>query len=156
MNVAKTAAYLFLPLAVVAMGSGEIWGQSAGPGKQWRQGVSRDTETRVGSAAKWRHQEGSGQCSPNGIPVLELVTPPKHGTVRFVTTDVGVPKGSGCVNSICGQAVFYRPDSGFVGRDQFTYSVPAEPTAFNWLGSPPGTKTVILSVGDRNQRAPTR
>jgi hypothetical protein len=46
--------------------------------------------------------------------------PPKHGTVRFVATDIGAPPGSGCSNSVYGQAVLYRPNPGFVGDDQFT------------------------------------
>jgi hypothetical protein len=105
----------------------------------------------VSSASRWRYREGEGQvqCSPNGIPALELVTPPKHGTVRFVLADLGVPKGSGCINSVYGQAVMYRPDAGFVGRDQFTYNVPNDPMAFVHLGRPPGPWTVFVTVRDK-------
>jgi hypothetical protein len=83
------------------------------------------------------------------IPVLELVTPPKHGTVRFVATDIGVPRGSGCSNSVYGQAVLYHPVSGFVGEDQFTYNSPDDPTAMLWTARP-GLKTVIITVHDEN------
>jgi len=150
MNVAKTAIYLVPLLLVTVMPPAQSWGQSGAPGTRLRSVVPRDTETMVNSASKYRVQEGSGQCSPNGIPALEVVTPPEHGTVRFVTTDVGIPKGSGCSNSIYGQGVFYRPDPGFVGRDRFTYNVPDDPTAFIRLGPPPGPWTVIVTVRDQH------
>jgi hypothetical protein len=76
--------------------------------------------------------------------------PPKHGTVRFVAADLGIPKGSGCINSVYGQAVMYRPDPGFVGRDQFTYNVSADPMAFVHLGRPAGPQTVLVTVRDKN------
>jgi hypothetical protein len=150
MNVAKAAVCLLLPWLVALTVPGQVRGQSGGPGTQLRRSIPRDIETMVGSAVKYRVQEGSGQCSPNGIPELELVTPPKHGNVRFVTTDVGIPRGSGCSNSIYGQGVFYRPDPGFVGRDRFTYNVPDDPTAFIRLGPPPGPWTVIVTVRDQH------
>jgi hypothetical protein len=150
MNVAKTAAYLLLPLFVMA--PGQVWGQSGSPGTKLRRSVPRDTETMVSSASRWRYREGEGQvqCSPNGIPALELVTPPKHGTVRFVTADLGVPRGSGCINSVYGQAVLYRPDPGFVGKDQFSYNVPYDPMAFVHLGRPAGPRTVFVTVRARD------
>ena len=152
MNVSKTAVYLLLVLLVTATVPGEVWGQSGAPGTKLRRVVLRDTETMVSSASQWRYREGEAQeqCTPNGIPALELVTPPKHGTVRFVFADLGVPKGSGCINSVYGQAVMYRPDPGFVGRDQFTYNVPDDPTAFVHLGPPPGPWPVIVTVRDKN------
>jgi hypothetical protein len=152
MNAAKTAAYLLLPLLVTAIVPDPVWGQSGAPGTKLRRVVPPDTETMVASASQWRYREGEGQqqCSPNGVPALELVTPPRHGTVRFVYADLGIPKGSGCINSVYGQAVMYRPDPGFVGRDQFTYTVPTDPTAFNYLGRPPGRWTVFVTVHDKN------
>jgi hypothetical protein len=81
------------------------------------------------------------------------VTPPKHGTVRFVTTDVGAPRGSGCTNSVYGQAVLYHPDAGFVGEDQFTYNSPADATAFEHVGPPSGLRTVIVTVRDQTTLA---
>jgi hypothetical protein len=103
----------------------------------------------VGAASRWRYQGGPGLCSTRNIPVLELVTPPKHGAVRFVTTDVGVPRGSGCSNSVYGQAVLYQPAPGFVGEDQFTYKAPDDPVVMDWT-RPPGLKTVIVTVRDQN------
>jgi hypothetical protein len=130
---------------------GQVWGQSDAPGTKLRRVVQRDTETMVASASQYRYQEGAAyqQCTPNGIPALQLVKPPKHGTVRFVVADLGIPNGSGCTNSVYGQAVMYRPDPGFVGRDRFTYSVPVDPTAFVHLGPPPGPWTVIVTVPDK-------
>ena len=152
MNVAKTAVCLLLPWLVAVTVPGQVRGQSGGPGTQLRRSIPRDTETMVCSASQFRYREGAAQmqCSPNGIPALELVTPPKHGTVRFVFADLGVPKGSGCINSVYGQAVMYRPDPGFVGRDRFTYNVPNDPTAFIHLGPPPGPWTVFVTVRDKH------
>jgi hypothetical protein len=116
-----------------------------------RRAVLRDTERMVASASQYRIHEGEGNqlCTSNGVPALELVTPPKHGTVRLVLADLGIPKGSGCKNSVYGQAVMYRPDPGFIGRDRFTYNVPVDPTAFIRLGPPPGPWTVFVKVRDK-------
>jgi len=152
MNVSKTTVYLLLPLLVTVIVPGHVWGQSDAPGTKLRRVIPSDTETMVSSASRWRYHEGEGQrqCSPNGIPALELVTPPQHGTVRFVFADLGVPKGSGCINSVYGQAVLYRPNPGFVGKDRFTYNVPVDPMAFEHLGRPPGPWTVFVIVRNKN------
>jgi hypothetical protein len=149
MNAVKTAVCLLL-LAMV-MVPGQVWGQSDAPGTKLRRVVVRDTETMVASASQYRTHEGEGYqlCTPNGVPALQLVEPPKHGTVRFVVADLGIPKGSGCKNSVYGQAVMYQPAPGFVGRDRFTYNVPVDPTAFIRLGPPPGPWTVIVKVRDK-------
>ena len=154
MTGAKAAVYLLLPLLVGVMTPGQIRGQAEAPQTTLRRSVPRDAETMVGSAARWRPvTSGSSMCSTRSIPVLELVTPPTHGTVRFVTTDVGVPRGSGCSNSVYGQAVLYNPAPGFVGEDQFTYNSPADPMSFNHVGPPPGLRTVIVTVRDQNALA---
>jgi len=152
MNVSKTAVYLLLPLLVTVIVPGHVWGQSDAPGTKLRRVIPSDTETMVSSASRWRYHEGEGQrqCSPNGIPALELVTPPQHATVRFVFADLGVPKGSGCINSVYGQAVLYPPNPGFVGKDRFTYNVPVDPMAFEHLGRPPGPWTVFVIVRNKN------
>ena len=151
MNAAKTAGCLLLLLFVMVMVPGQACGQSDVPGTKLRRVVPRDTETMVASASQYRTHEGEGYqlCTPNGVPALELVEPPKHGSVRFVVADLGIPKGSGCKNSVYGQAVMYRPDAGFVGRDRFTYKVPGDPTAFVRLGPPPGPWTVFVKVRDK-------
>ena len=97
MNVAKTAVYLLLLLLVTVMVPGHVWGQSDAQGTKLRRVVPPDTETMVSSASQWCYREGEGQrqCSPNGIPALELVTQPQHGTVRFVYADLGHPKRVG-------------------------------------------------------------
>ena len=148
MSAAKTAVWLLL--LVMVMVPGQVYGQSDASGTKLRRVVLRDIETMVASASQYRTHEGEGYqlCTPNGVPALELVTPPKHGTVRFVVADLGVPKGSGCKNSVYGQAVMYRPDSGFVGRDRFVYNVPVDPTAFVRLGPPPGQWTIFVMVRD--------
>jgi hypothetical protein len=151
MNAAKTTGCLLLLLLVMVMVPGQACGQSDAPGTKLRRVVPRDTETMVASASQYRIREGEGyqQCTPNGVPALELLTPPKHGAVRFVVADLGIPKGSGCMNSVYGQAVMYRPSPCFVGRDEFTYRVPVDPTAFVRLGPPPGSWTVFVNVRDK-------
>ena len=47
-----------------------------------RRYVPRYTETRVGQQASRRDSGGSGYCTTNFIPILELLTPSKHCTVR--------------------------------------------------------------------------
>ena len=143
MRVSKTAVYLLLLLLVTALAPVHVWGQSSAPGTKLRGSVLR---------ARWRYHEGEAQiqCTPNGIPALELMSPPKHGTVRFVDADLGIPKGSGCINSVYGKAVFYRPDPGYVGKDRFVYNIPDDPMAFTHLGRPSGPWTVFVTVRDKN------
>ena len=148
MQVANTAVFLLLSWLVTVMVPGQVLGQGerqAETSGTLRRNVPRDAETMVSSAVRYRYQGGPGLCSTRYIPALELVTPPMHGKVRFVTTDIGVPRGSGCSNSVYGQAVLYHPNPGFVGEDQFTYESPDDPMAMNWTGRP-GLKTVILTV----------
>ena len=151
MGVIK-ATLCLLGILTIVVPPTQVWGQSGAPGTKLRRVVPPDTETMVSSASQYRTREGEGyqQCTPNGIPALELVTPPKHGTVRFVVAELGVPKGSGCMNSVYGQAILYRPAPGFIGRDRFTYDVPADPTAFVRLGPPPGPWTVFVTVRNTN------
>ena len=146
MNAIKAAVCLVLP--VLAMAPADVYAQSDGTGTKLRRVVPRDTEMMVASAAQWRTHEGEAQrqCIVNGVPALELVTPPQHGTVRFVYADLGIPKGSGCINPVYGQAVMYRPDPGFVGKDRFTYHVPSDPTAFEHYGRPAGEWSVFVTV----------
>jgi len=147
--VAKSAVYLMMLLSVAVVFLVQARGQGAPQETTYRRSVPPDAETMVGSAARWRSQGGQGLCSTRNIPVLELVTPPKHGAVRFVTTDIGVPRGSGCINSVYGQAVLYQPAPGFVGEDQFTYKSPDDPVVMLWTRVP-GLKTVIVTVRDQN------
>ena len=151
MGVIK-ATLCLLGILTIVVPPTQVWGQSGAPGTKLRRLVPPDTETMVSSASRWRYREGEGQrqCSPNGNPVLELMSPPKHGTVRFVDADLGIPKGSGCINSVYGKAVLYRPNPGFVGKDRFTYNVPADPMAFEHLGRPPGPWTVFITVREKN------
>src|SRR6516225_2274698 len=131
MHVSKTAVYLLLLLLVTALAPVHVWGQSGAPGTKLRASVLRDTETMVASASTWRYREGEAQvqCTPNGIPALELVSRPST-VLCDLHTDLGIPKGSGCINSVYGKAVYYRPDPGYLGTDQFVYVIPADPMAF--------------------------
>ena len=94
MRVSKTAVYLLVLLLLTAIVPVHVWGQSGAPGTKLRASVLRDTETMVASASRWRYREGEAQvqCTPNGIPALELLRPPKHGTVRFSDADLGILK----------------------------------------------------------------
>ena len=141
MNAAKTNRCLLLLLFVMVMVPGQAFGQSDAPGTKLRRVVPRDRETMVAAASQYRTHEGEGYqlCTPNGVPALELVTPPKHGSVRFVVADLGIPKGSGCINSVYGKAVLYRPNPGYVGKDKFIYNVPADPMTFDLAGTTTGT-----------------
>ena len=151
--VAKSPVYLLILVSAVVVLPVQALGQGGPQETTYRRSVPRDAETMVGSAARWRHREGAGLCNTWYIPTLELVTPPKHGTVRFVTTDVGAPRGSGCTNSVYGQAVLYQPAPGFVGEDQFTYNNPPDPMAFEHVGPPSGLRTVIVTVRDQTTLA---
>jgi hypothetical protein len=91
-------------------------------------------ETRVAASAMWHIKGGNGRCETRGYPNLTIVTPPSHGTVRFVQGDIGIPEGSGCRNSVYGLSVVYTPAPGFEGQDQFTFNSPREAMGFDWVG----------------------
>jgi len=112
-----------------------------------RRTVPPNVETRVDSTAMWHIKGGNGRCSSRGTPTLEITAAPMHGAVRFDTADVGIPKGSGCRNSVYGLVILYTPAPGFVGQDQFTLNRVRDPMAFNWVGLPPGPRTFIITVG---------
>lgn len=116
---------------------------------EMRRAVAPNVESRVGSTAMWHIKGGNGRCESRGTPTLEIVAPPMHGTVRFDTADVGIPKGSGCSNSVYGTVILYTPAPGFVGQDQFTLNRVRDPMAFNWIGLPPGPRTFIVTVGNK-------
>ena len=109
--------------------------------------VPPNVESKVGSAAMWHIKGGNGRCSARGTPTLDITVPPKHGTVRFVTGDVGIPEGSGCSNSVYGRMILYTPAPGFIGQDQFTYNSVRDAMAFNWVERhPPGLRTLVITV----------
>jgi hypothetical protein len=110
--------------------------------------VQSGAETMVASFSGYRTGASGSLCSEYNVPALQIVEPPKHGTVRMDTI-LTIPKGSGCSNPIHGQGVFYRSADGYIGQDQFAYHYPDNPTAFDWLGGPPGNRTVLLTVRAR-------
>jgi hypothetical protein len=115
------------------------------PGAGVRRSVRQDTETRVIWHGVWR-QNSVGSCTAAWVPTLEILTPPAHGVIRLAT-DLGVPaKGSGCNNSVYGAALFYRPNPGFVGQDQFTFKSPVDPMISTYFGSKSPIHTVIITV----------
>ena len=159
MNAPRTAVcLLLLLLAVAVMVPGQVWGQSGEPGTKLRRNVPRDTETMVSSASRYRYHEGEAQqqCTPNGIPALELVTPPKHGTVRFVDADLGIPRGSGCINSVYGRAVLYRPAPDTSGRINSLITFPPtrwrSPTWDDLRGRGPCSLPCVTETSARGSR----
>jgi len=144
MRHAKAAALLLLSLCVIGAGTGQVRGQTAATSTS-HHAVPRDTETRVGSQGMWKKYGNSTSCMTNFLPTLQLITPPTHGTVRFATGDV-LPDGSGCSAPFSGTVVWYRPNPGFVGDDQFTYQNQADPMAMNRVGPAGLLRTVIVTV----------
>ena len=112
---------------------------------QLRRVVPRDNESVVGQAAHWRIN--NGQCSLRGTPDIQIVTQPSHGSARIAPANIGIPPGSGCVNSVFGLVVLYRPVPGFVGEDRFTWNHPHDPMYIDWVGGvPPGLRNLIITV----------
>jgi hypothetical protein len=114
---------------------------------QIRRAVPPNIESQIGSTAMWHIKGGNGRCASRGTPTLEITAPPMYGTIRFDTADVGIPKGSGCSNSVYGTVILYTPAPGFVGQDQFTINHVRDAMSFNWIGLPPGPRTYIVTVG---------
>jgi hypothetical protein len=146
MRLTSAGVVALLLLLGAMIGASQVWGQSPAPATQIRRVVPRDTEIKIGSQVALKYYQGDTLCMARYIPTLELVTPPSHGTVRFDTADVGVPKGTGCSNSVTGTVVLYQPAPGFVGPDQFTYKLQADPMATDWVGGSALMRYVTLTV----------
>jgi hypothetical protein len=142
MNCATVASALLLPL-MLSVGAGLAWGQSGPPVVQHRR-VLHDTDTRVGWFANYQRDD-NGNCSARFIPTLNIVTPPAHGLVQFVTESRVLPR-TGCNNPFYGMAVMYRPSPGFVGEDQFTITRPDDPMAMIHVGRGGLTNTFVIRV----------
>jgi len=141
----RYATVLFALVSWGLAGGQPAWSQSDAQPAVFRQTVARDTETRVASLSNIKVYDGTA-CMTRFIPTVELVTAPQHGTVRFDTADVGAPKGSGCNNSVTGTVVLYRPNPGFIGKDQFTYKVQADPMAMDHTGTQNPLHSMIVTV----------
>jgi len=141
MRRASAAALLAGPIILAGGQPGRA--QSANQPVLLQRTVPRDAETRVASEAAYKTYDGT-TCLVRYLPTIQLVVPPQHGTVRFDTADVGVPAGSGCRNSVTGTVVLYRPNAGFIGKDQFTYKTQVDPVAMDRLG--PGNPLHSLTV----------
>jgi hypothetical protein len=85
--------------------------------RQLRRIVPRDVETRVTWTSTWS-VNADGTCTGAAIVPLTLITPPKHGSVRF---DVGDIRERNCPNSTRGAIVLYTPNPGFFGEDEFVF-----------------------------------
>jgi hypothetical protein len=142
MNRAFFASALLLPL-MLSLGPGLAWGQS-GPAVVQHRRVLRDTDTRVGWFANYQRDD-NGNCSARFIPTLNIVTPPAHGLVQFVTEARALPR-SGCNNPFYGMAVMYRPNPGFVGEDHFTITRPDDPMAMIHVGRGGPINTFVIQV----------
>jgi hypothetical protein len=143
MKGARTAAIFLLLLTI---DPGPVWGQSA-PATRPHHIVPRDSDTRVSWFANWR-RNANGNCSARFIPSLELVIPPAHGVVRFVTEELGLLPRTGCNNPFYGVAVMYRPSPGFVGEDRFTIKGPDDPMAIVHVGPKGSIHTIAVEVVD--------
>ena len=143
MKITPFAAAMLIMIAAL-LNPISAWAQSSSPTTAIQRSVPRDAETQVFWSGNWRTLPPAA-CAINFIPALTLVSPASHGTVRIGTAE-NTPRGSGCQNAITGAAIFYRPNPGFVGQDQFTFNLPGDPMARTWLGPPPGNRTVVITV----------
>ena len=75
------------------------------------------------------HTRFDGQCRAARVEIT-LIKPPAHGTVTWGPKDSvipavnrnGVPQPPQCVGrTIPGVAIYYQPNPGFVGTDNFRY-----------------------------------
>ncbi len=132
-----------LPL-ILYVAHDEVRGQTAPPAVQYRH-VPRDADSKIAWFGNWR-RNANNNCSPRFIPTLELVTPPVHGQVQFVTAEGGALPRTGCSNSFYGTAVMYRPNPGFLGEDQFTITAPDDPMAMDHIGARGPKHTYVIRV----------
>jgi hypothetical protein len=63
-------------------------------------------------------------CASEPLPVLDVVTPPKHGVVTVRAGSVTATKVANCpAVQVQVQVVFYRATANYVGPDQVVFSV---------------------------------
>jgi hypothetical protein len=141
----KRVRFIRLGILLGLAGIGSAQAQSPNDVSTARVTVPRNVETKVGQNFNWTTRGSSTLCMTRYIAALELVTPPSHGTVRFSTGE-GNPANSGCSNTFTGAIVLYKPMPNFVGTDQFTYKIPADPMTFNHVGPSQTLRNVIVTV----------
>jgi hypothetical protein len=144
--IAVFAGLLAINSSQIAAFAGDLSTNRTEQNTTTKRRVVSGAETMVARTFAWRSGRSGGSfCSEYYIPALQVVDPPQHGTVR-IDSILAIPRGSGCSNPIHGQGVFYRSFDGYVGQDQFAFYRPNDPMAFNWVGEPPGNRTVVITV----------
>ncbi len=88
--------------------------------------IAANTEALVGRWGNWHYDYPGGPCTSDGIPQVQIVSRPQNGVVRVEEADVNTPdakiKDSPCPNPFRGVRIYYRPNPGFIGTDQFVYT----------------------------------
>jgi len=99
------------------------------------------------SSAMWHIKGGNGRCASRGTLHWKSRLRPCTAPSVLIPPDVGIPKGSGCSNSVYGTVILYTPAPGFVGQDRFAINRVRDAMAFDWIGPPPGPRKYIMTVG---------
>lgn len=91
--------------------------------------VTWNRQTAPGTEVLVRpYGEFSKSCMPTGAPTILVYMPPEHGKVSirpgfFLFTRFGAEVFYCSPGEYQGVGVFYKPDPGFVGTDDFRYEV---------------------------------
>jgi len=67
------------------------------------------------------HGTYSAECRPSAVPKMKVAQPPKNGSVSFkrASFKLGDDAGRCAGKRVMGTAVYYKPNKGFRGKDQF-------------------------------------
>ncbi|GAB4524643.1 MAG: hypothetical protein Tsb0019_26690 [Roseibium sp.] len=67
------------------------------------------------------HGTYSAECRPSAVPRMKVAQAPKNGSVSFKQVSFKLSEDAGrCAGkSVKGTAVYYKPNKGFRGKDQF-------------------------------------
>jgi hypothetical protein len=74
--------------------------------------VKSGEETRISNHGNFAN------CKTTGEAELIITKPPKNGMVAIRPAEATPP---GCTSPIIMRGVFYKPNAGFVGVDEFSY-----------------------------------
>jgi hypothetical protein len=111
--------------------------------RELKKSALRGVETFIAVHSNYTQLTAQLACE-EGPPVkIEIVTPPKNGTVA---TRPAAEKVAECAQRVVGTGIYYTSKPGFVGTDSFSYSAKAEGMAAKRAGAVLGIRNVTVEV----------
>ncbi len=134
-------SYIAACLAVACLlGATAVFGQEA---RDIKKMALRGVETFITVHLNYTKLPAALTCE-EGPPVkIEIVTPPKNGTVSFRSAAEKTPD---CAQRVVGTGIYYTSKPGFIGTDSFSYNAKGDGVAPKLVGTVAGIRNVTVEV----------